>query len=133
MKRRNKSSFVFPSKSLKIVKWVLCPVSKSKTHFSKFKYSETLKLGKKFKCLELFLSGVKQSDLLLLPVWSRVSPSNPTGLWFHIQQITSHTVQMSRISFSGLGKASLEGGKESASRLPEETCILITFLILVLP
>lgn len=133
MKRRNKTSFVFSSKSLKIVKWVLCPVNMPKTYFSKFKFSETLKLGKKFKCLEIFLSGVKQSDLPLLSVCSRVSPSNPRGLWFHIQQITSHTVQMSLISFSGLGKASLEEGKESASRLPEETFILITFLILVLP
>lgn len=60
------------------------------------------------------------SKAILLSVCSRVSSSSPTRLWFHIQQITSHTVQMSRISYSGLGKASLQEGRESASRLPEK-------------
>lgn len=59
------------------------------------------------------------SKAVLLSVCSRASSSSPTRLWFHIQQITSHTVQMSRISYSGLGKASLQQeGRESASRLP---------------
>lgn len=71
--------------------------------------------------------------MLLLSMCSRVSPRNLTRLWLYIQQITLHTVQMSRISFSVLGKTSLQELRESTSRCPEETFILFTFLILALP